>query len=105
MTPKNFLMTNIPDWPNNLSNKFKLFNAKNITIKLMKIPIMILYVLYNDLIDIIVVNVPEPAIIGNAIGTIEPDFALASPLKKSCPKTISNPKIKSTIELDLLPYN
>lgn len=98
ITPKNFLMTKIPDWPNNLSNKFKLFNAKNITIKLMKIPIMILYVLYNDLIDIIVVNVPEPAIIGNAIGTIEPDFALASPLKKSWPKTISNPKIKSTIE-------
>ena len=45
-----------------------------------------------------VVSVPDPAMIGKAIGTIEPDFALPSPLKKSCPKTISKPKIKITIE-------
>jgi SAM-dependent methyltransferase len=47
---------------------------------------------------IMVVSVPDPAMIGKAIGTIEPDFALPSPLKKSCPKTISKPKIKITIE-------
>ncbi len=50
------------------------------------------------MIDITVVSVPEPAIIGKAIGTIAPDLALVSLLKKSHPKTISNPKIKSTIE-------
>ena len=87
----------MPDWPSIFSKRLRLFNAKNIIIKLMNIAIIILYVLYNDLIDIIVVNVPEPAIIGKAMGTIEPDFALPSPLKKSCPKTISKPNIKSTI--------
>lgn len=48
--------------------------------------------------DMIVVNVPDPAMIGNAIGTILPDFAFVSPLKNSKPKTISNPKINRTID-------
>ena len=51
-----------------------------------------------DLIDMTVVKVPEPAINGNAIGTIEPAFALLSPLKNSMPNTISSPSINNTIE-------
>ena len=45
-----------------------------------------------------VVNVPDPAINGNAIGTTVPDFGSASPLKNSIPNTISKPKINITIE-------
>src|ERR1700741_1241979 len=45
-----------------------------------------------------VVNVPEPAINGNATGTTEADFGSASALKNSIPNTISNPKMKITIE-------
>ena len=48
--------------------------------------------------DIMVVNVPLPAINGNAIGTTVPDGALLSDLKNSIPKTISKPKIKITME-------
>ena len=51
-----------------------------------------------DLIDITVVKVPDPAIKGNAIGTIEPALALLSPLKNSMPNTISRPRINNTIE-------
>lgn len=46
----------------------------------------------------IVVNVPEPAIKGKAIGTMLPDFESCSPLKNSTPNTISNPSMKITIE-------
>ena len=46
----------------------------------------------------IVVSVPDPAINGNAMGTTVPDFGSASPLKNSMPSTISNPRIKITIE-------
>jgi hypothetical protein len=42
--------------------------------------------------------VPEPAINGNAIGTTVPDEGFASDLKNSIPNTISNPRIKITIE-------
>ena len=48
--------------------------------------------------DMIVVNVPLPAINGKAIGTIVPDGAFLSGLKNSIPNTISKPKIKMTIE-------
>ena len=48
--------------------------------------------------DMIVVNVPLPAINGKAIGTIVPEGAFLSGLKNSIPNTISNPKIKMTIE-------
>ncbi len=43
-----------------------------------------------------VVSVPEPAISGNAIGTMLPLFGLLSCLKKSTPKIISKPMIKIT---------
>ena len=46
----------------------------------------------------IVVNVPDPAINGNATGTMVEDFPSPSDLKNSIPKTISNPNIKITIE-------
>ena len=48
--------------------------------------------------DMIVVSVPEPAMIGKAIGTMEPTLWLLSPLKKSQPHTISRPKMNNTIE-------
>ena len=46
----------------------------------------------------IVVRVPLPAIIGKAIGTTVPECASLSPLKISCPKTISKPSKNITIE-------
>ncbi len=46
----------------------------------------------------IVVNVPEPAIKGNAIGTTVTARTSFSLLKSSKPKTISKPKIKITID-------
>jgi hypothetical protein len=64
----------------------------------MNIAMRILILAYNDFIDITVVRVPEPAMIGKAIGTIDPDFALVSLLKKSQPNTISNPNIKTTMD-------
>ena len=45
-----------------------------------------------------VVKVPLPAIIGKAIGTTAPECAFLSPLKISCPRTISNPSKKITME-------
>ena len=48
--------------------------------------------------DMIVVNVPLPAIKGNAIGTIVPDGADLSGLKNSMPNTISKPRMNITIE-------
>ncbi len=48
--------------------------------------------------EIMVVNVPEPAIKGNAIGTTVAARTSFSLLKSSKPKTISKPKIKITIE-------
>jgi hypothetical protein len=48
--------------------------------------------------DIIVVNVPEPAINGKAMGTTVAALTSFSLLKNSAPNTISRPKIKITIE-------
>jgi hypothetical protein len=48
--------------------------------------------------DKMVVNVPLPAMIGKAIGTMLPVLVSESTLKKSRPKTISKPMIKITIE-------
>jgi hypothetical protein len=45
-----------------------------------------------------VVRVPLPAIKGKAMGTTVEVASLLSDLKNSIPKTISNPKIKITIE-------
>ena len=53
---------------------------------------------YVALMDMMVVNVPEPAIKGKAMGTMVPDLGLLSDLKNSIPNTISNPKINITIE-------
>ena len=50
--------------------------------------------------DMMVVSVPDPAINGKAMGTIVPDFTSWSLLKNSSPKTISNPKIKITMEMN-----
>ena len=48
--------------------------------------------------DITVVNVPEPAIKGKAIGTTVAALMSFSLLKNSSPNTISSPRIKITIE-------
>jgi hypothetical protein len=45
----------------------------------------------------IVVNVPDPAINGKAMGTTLPLLGLVSGLKKSTPRIISSPIIKITI--------
>ena len=57
-----------------------------------KIPIKILLGKYSALNEIIVVIVPAPAIIGNAIGTIEPELDPSVSLKRVIPNTISIPK-------------
>ncbi len=43
-------------------------------------------------------SVPEPAIIGNAIGMILPVFSLGSDFRSSIPRIISSPIKKMTIE-------
>ena len=48
--------------------------------------------------EISVVSVPEPAISGNATGTILPEGVPGSSLKNSTPSTISKPTKKITIE-------
>lgn len=51
-----------------------------------------------DLREMIVVSVPEPAMSGNAIGTILPALVSDSALKNSSPSTISSPIKNITIE-------
>ncbi len=46
----------------------------------------------------IVVSVPDPAIIGNAMGIMLPVFSLGSFFNNSIPKIISKPIIKITME-------
>ena len=48
--------------------------------------------------EITVVNVPEPAINGNAIGTTVAEEGSESDLKNSRPSTISRPRMNMTIE-------
>lgn len=47
---------------------------------------------YSALNEIMVVMVPAPAIIGNAIGTIDPEFEPSVSLNKVIPRTISIPR-------------
>lgn len=58
----------------------------------------ILYWWYKDFIDITVVSVPDPAMMGKATGTILPALVFGSPLKNSIPNTISKPRINNTME-------
>lgn len=59
---------------------------------------IILIKAYSDLSDNKVVNVPAPAIIGNARGTIVEVFGSLCALKISLFNIISNPNKKMTID-------
>ena len=90
ITPKNFLTTNKPFGPKARSIHFSEPNTRKITTQLIRIPTKMFTSSRFAFSDMIVVNVPLPAMSGNAIGTTFPLLPEASGLKNSRPKTISS---------------
>lgn len=87
----------MPDSPSNFSILGIKSNTTYTTNKLMKIATKIFSILYSERSDNNVVNVPAPAINGNAIGTTDEACAGPPDLKISLFKIISNPIKKITI--------
>jgi len=92
-----------PALPSKRSIQLSERNTRKITNRLTRMANRIMYSLRSlrsnvALRDMMVVRVPLPAIKGKAMGTTVEVASLLSDLKNSIPKTISNPKIKITIE-------
>ncbi len=87
-TPNIFLIILIPERPSKFSILCDDFKIRYTIIMLISMAIMILITWYSARIESREVNVPAPAIIGNAKGTIEA-VSGSSSLYKLIPKTIS----------------
>jgi len=79
ITPKNLRTARRPPGPSMRSIKLSDFKTMKTIIKLTKMPPSIYASSKLAFSDIIVVSVPLPAIIGNAMGTTAPDCAFLSP--------------------------
>ncbi len=103
ITPKNLRTAINPFLPNNFSIRFKDFKAAYTIMRFNKMAMRIIYSFRSlrsnvALMLMMVVSVPEPAINGNAMGTMVPLLASLSALKNSMPSTISKPNKKMTME-------
>ena len=95
--PKILLNTSIPPFPNFLSRNGTDFNTPKTNNRLTTMAILMGIISYSALSDKMVVNVPAPAMSGNAIGTIEALEATdESDLNKLMPKIISSAIKKMT---------
>lgn len=88
--PNTFSITAIPPTPNNRSIRLVNFRVKKMSGIFRAIAMIILTVSYYALKEIRVENVPAPAIIGKAKGTMDAAFSVPSfCLNKRMPKIIS----------------